>query len=202
MSTYGEMQDNIARVISRTDLTTEIQQAIQAAIRHYEAEPFWFNENTDTRTTTSSTKTYTLTADTAEVVAVLATNNGTTYELTPGTHQEMDAFDTSATFGQPSEWSIWNQQLRLYPTPDKAYTLTVRYQRRLGTLSATTDTNGWTTHAYDVIEARALWWLHTFKTRNTNAAMAAKAAEMESANRLHASHTRYVSTGRLKATQF
>jgi len=42
--TYGTMQDRIAREIGRSDLTTQIRDAIQTAIRYYERKRFYFNE--------------------------------------------------------------------------------------------------------------------------------------------------------------
>ena len=44
MSTFGNMMDRIADELDRTDLTSQIQKAIQTAIDRYERKRFWFNE--------------------------------------------------------------------------------------------------------------------------------------------------------------
>jgi len=58
MTTYGTMIDRIESEIGRSDLTSDVQNAIQTAIRHYERKRFYFTEFIDSLSTSSSQEFY------------------------------------------------------------------------------------------------------------------------------------------------
>lgn len=202
---YGTLQDNVRTMLSRSDLDTFIQTAIQRAIKAYEREPFYFNERSQTLAVTSAATTYTLSSSFVSMLSPpVVTVNTNRYLLDELTKQEIDAMDVSTTYtsDQPSGYNLYAGTFRPYPAPSAAYTVLLNYTTRLSTLSATADSNAWDTQAADLIEQRALWWIHSFKTRNTALAQSSKAAEMEALRFLRNESTQKKSTGRIRGTQF
>ena len=156
MSTYGDMQSRIADDLHRTDQTTQIRTAIQNAVRRYERERFWFNEARATASTTDGTSTYAVPTDYMSGLRLEITVNSSTYPLTLRSIDYIDSVDVSGTEGQPNDYAILAEEFRLYPVPDSSsYTLTLTYNKSLGSLSATTDTNAWMVEAEDLIRHEA-----------------------------------------------
>ena len=52
MATWDDLISRIADDLNRADLNTQIGVAVNRAITHYQSERTWFNETTDTFTTT------------------------------------------------------------------------------------------------------------------------------------------------------
>ena len=51
--TYGAMIDRIESELGRSDLTNDVKNAIQSAIRHYERKRIYFNEFIDSLSVSS-----------------------------------------------------------------------------------------------------------------------------------------------------
>ena len=203
MSTYTEMQTTINDLLSRSDLASTVTDAIQRAIKAYEREPFYFNERSQTLTVSSGATTYTLSSSFVEMLSdPTITINGSIYQLDLISKDEYDAKKITTTTSQPSEYCLYAGTFNPYPPPDSSYVAVLNYTTRLSTLSAGADSNAWTTQAEDLIEARALWWIHTFKTRNQALAQSCKAAELEALRFLRNESVGKKSTGKLKATDF
>lgn len=148
-ATYGDMQTRIANELHRSDLATNdhITNAIKSAIKHFERERWYFNEATTSAslTTSAGQATYQLPDDFMKLDSLKLTVNGWKCDVDPMPYIEMDARDAggSATQGPSKWWALYAEMLRLYPVPDGIYVQTMSYQKRLITLSATTDTNAW-----------------------------------------------------------
>lgn len=164
MSDYGTMQSRIADELDRSDLTSQIQNAIQDAIKFYQKDAFWFNDASDTFPTVDGTESYTIhtaTASTtkfAEILSVTATlSGGTTYPLFRKTYEEIDAKQHNATTskGHPLEYAIFSEDMRLYPVPNGVYTITISGTVELSALSADVDTNAWMVEAEPLIRHKA-----------------------------------------------
>jgi hypothetical protein len=154
MPALDDLKARIAEEIDRTDATTPIARAITTAIAAYKATRFAFNEVEGDLTTVDGTDSYStltglptgiLTIDTARI-ATTPTNR---YLLWPVTWQRIDAVDVSGTHkGQPIWFAWYAENLRLYPTPDAAYTVNLRF---LGEMTEET----WATRAEALIRTRA-----------------------------------------------
>jgi hypothetical protein len=57
--------------------------------------------------------------------------------------------------GIPKQYSRYANRIRLYPIPDDAYTITMRYIYKLDALSADTDTNAWVDECEELIRQAA-----------------------------------------------
>lgn len=203
MSTYGTMQTRIADEIGDSGLTTQIRRAIQSAIAHYEGTRFWFKEERATSTTSAGTEFYALPSDFQELDSLLITVNGNRYTLTQRDWGYLEALSvTTANTAQPMDFAIYEEQLRLYPVPNDAYTLTMSYVRSLSTLSDDSDSNAWMTSGEELIRSRAKWDVLAHVTMDPGQAAVAKAAEMAALQNLLSRTTRRIATGHLRPTVF
>lgn len=171
---YGQFQQQIAFELgNRTDLLvdptggslalTPIQQAIQNAIAKWEREHFYFNEieAINTFNTIAGQEFYTSSASSMigtnphlDKVWVLISSNR--YSLNPRTEQYLS--DTSlnpSVQGQPIDYAMYAETMRLYPIPDGVYPVTLEGTYRATTLSATSSTNFWLKDAADLIRCTA-----------------------------------------------
>jgi len=201
VSTYATLQSNVADMLSRSDLTTQIAQAINRAVAYYGRERFWFNEATTSFSTTNATRAYTTTTLPSYVqeidVVELATSSDR-WPLVRRTHEYLLTISGDGTHkGQPMDWSWYDGYLYLYPTPDAAYTVHLAYQTGYADLSAGSDTNDFTTNAQDLIENRTAWDMCLRYTKDIQGAQAYKAAELESLQALAAKSARLLHTGRI-----
>lgn len=208
MSTFSEMKDAIADYISRSDLSTQIGDAVNRAITHYSSRRFWFNETTGTMSTVASQQSYgtsdSLPSDIAKLDAVQVTVNGTKYTLTPRTYNYIIDVNTSSTSttGQPCDFAWYQGKIWFYPTPDDVYTVTFSYQKTYSELSADSDTNDFTTYAEDLIEARAMWWVYSRIIKDRDGALASKQDEIDALSSLSKRTNSMLRSGSLRASQF
>jgi hypothetical protein len=154
--TYGQIQSRVADELNRSDLTSQIQLAIVSAVEAYERKRFWFNEATATATTTASTNYVSTPSDFVKEYFFQITVGSSKYTLSPMNYSDfLVATATSTTSGQPTQYSYYQDVFYLFPTPGSAYTLTLNYIKRLTTLAASGDNNGWTNYAEELLRQRA-----------------------------------------------
>lgn len=204
MATYGAMVNRIVEELPRgdTSITAIVQAQLLSAVEFYTNERFWFNEKQTTLTTSSSLAYYAWPTDLIEIDQVIAHDAaGTKYELEPVSFQRMNASDPGNTFGQPCYYSTYGKQFRLYPVPDATYTFVVSHQFSPATLSATTDTNAWTTEAEALIRARTLK-LCAAKFKDFDAARLYEEAERQELDRLKRQTEKLLSTNELQGSGF
>lgn len=197
------MQTRIANELVRTDLTAEIQSAIQDAMTHYEGHRFWFNEQRATAVTVTGQEFYPLPTDFIDLDSLVLTENSNLRLLEPRTMLDMDNIRRATTErGRPETWALYQEQFRLYPIPDAAYTLTVAYLRRLPALSAVTDTNAWMTRGEMLIRARAKKELYEHVMNDRDKAQRMERLEIQALAALVSQTEKRISTGRLTRTRF
>lgn len=150
MSTFGDMIDRIGAELERSDMDTVIGQHINDAIRTYKAKHWWFLQEPTgadkTNTTTASNSYVSLVSGIIQIDTMKITINGFWQDMRPISHTEMEMLHegTDAT-GQPYAWTQYGERLRLYPTPDDAYTLTwTGLFEDATTLDDDADSNDWT----------------------------------------------------------
>lgn len=191
-NSYGLMQSRIADELVRSDLTAQIQNAIQTAIQQYERTPLYFNQirqeaafNTAHGQEFYSSAASPLIASMLTLHRVTVTVSGNRYTMNPRTPEYLE--DTSVNpivYGQPVDYSWFGEQLRFYPIPDNTYPIALSGIYRLNTLSADTDTNAWTSDAELLIRSRAKFELATHVLRDADLAATMKAAEIDALARL------------------
>jgi hypothetical protein len=157
--TLAVLKARIASELDRTDLTTQIAYAISDAVDLYKSRRFRFNQVRSTFSTTAATAFYTtatIPTDIGQVDSLVVTVSGRQVALDPWTYSDMDHIaSTTSTQGQPAAWAWYAEQIRLYPTPDAAYTVTISYLQKIDIPSVDTDSNSWTTEALSLIRHSA-----------------------------------------------
>lgn len=212
MATYLDMQTRIADELDRSDLTAQIRKAILSAVAHYERKKFYFSETSFTFATVAGQEYYG-TADAAAIATspsleiLNGTFNGLRRELTKRPFEYIDEISTiaSTSRSQPFDWAYRAQQIRLYPIPDAAYTLTAFNIPRLTALSADADTNAWTNDAEELIRTHAKADLIENVIRGSDMeaeVITLKARERAALNTLFAENASRAATGYAQPTVF
>lgn len=194
-STYGDLQNRIADELGgRDDLlvdspllsTSPIEYAILDAISYWEAGRFYFNElRTASAFSTVAHQEFYTSSDYAAIpnlmeidrlTLVVSTTNR--YYLNPRLMSYLEDLSvTTTSYGQPTDFAYYGQKIRFYPIPDAVYAVNILGTKKFTELSATSDSNVWTTDAEALIRATAKWFLlrDTIQDQN-NAAIQERAA--------------------------
>lgn len=162
MSDYGTMRSRIADEMANDgDITSaQINYAIQDTIKVYERKPWWFNWKTGTLTTVADQEYYTSAdlsdlPDLVEILSATVTYNGIKSPMMAVDYPTIDSEQSGVIKGIPRLYAYFAEQLRIYPIPIGAYTITLSYVYRLAALSADGDTNAWTTDAEELVRQGA-----------------------------------------------
>ena len=117
---YAALQARIAAELRRADLTSQIVSEIASAIEFYQYEEFpWTEASMVPFQTVQGQRYYALPANFLRVTDVLSQIGNYTYYLQPETEQYIDRIDWGNTFwtSYPLLFSIWTNQIRLFPPP-------------------------------------------------------------------------------------
>lgn len=196
--TLAQLKTKIAEDLHRTDLTTQIADAINAAIRYYNRNEWWFIESTTIFNTEAYQPYYDVPTGFETVDSMMITVSGSKTPIRPWTYEQMDEEDMGNTYGIPSRWAVYNNQFRLYPVPNAVYLITLSQEVDLLAPANDSDSNAWTGAAFDLIRFRAGWDVAKHKMHNADLANALKASEVDEYYSLLKEHTRMVSSGRLQ----
>lgn len=161
-------------------ITAAVDTAISLAIRHYESHPFWFLETQGTIIASPNDEYADLPSDFASTeLTITLTDSGNTYRLTKRQFQTLDDWSNGSTLtGAPTDYAIYQDQVRLYPIPDATYTATVSYSRKLGA-PAESASNAWTDDAGMLIRGRTEWQMQSLRYHDAEAASIAKQVEQD-----------------------
>jgi hypothetical protein len=202
MATYTELQTTIASELSRTDLTTEIQAAIQSAIRHYQRKLVLFGQETQSISTVDGTMEYSLASDFLAFERVEITVNGDNKRLTEVAFDELASLNYSGDTGEPMKFCYRDYKIQFYPVPDDAYTVTISYWKQPAAPVNASDETVWTLDAIDLIRHRAKYDLASNKIRDDRAASTYKMHEDETYGGMVIQRDRVLSNGMIQPTQF
>lgn len=120
--------------------------------------------------------------------------------LGPITYDEWANQSYGATGGsQPVQFAYNEDRILLYPTPNAIYGLILSYVRRLATLAADGDNNGWTNFCEPLIRSRAKWDIFNSLLFFPKLAMMCKAEELETLSMINEERTQRNTTGRTRA---
>lgn len=211
MSTYGTMQDRIANELSRTDLTTRIQEAIQSAVAHYQKEPWYFCEDRSKTFSTVAGQEFYTSSDLADIpnyqsieyleVTVNSTNR---FRVEKRDGELIAGWSTNTGFrSRPTDFAYFAKQIRLYPIPDAVYTIRIVGQLRQATLSSTADSNAWMTDAERLVRSRAKADIYENVIRTQpDMTMRMKTQEADAYSQLRSENAARVASSRVTPTRF
>lgn len=200
MATYGQAVDQILSELAKTEtsITSFVQQELLQAVDFYSTTRFWFNETNIQFVTSLSSVYYPLGASGAlEIDSVVITIGGIKYDLREENYAVLNELDLGNTFGQPTRYAWWMENVRLYPVPNASWTVDVSYQQRFATLSASGDSNAFLTHGLEMIKARVHKNLNAIRYDNPSKARAAEMIENNAYTRLILQTEKLLMTGKI-----
>lgn len=161
MSNLGTMVSRIREDIDRgSNYDARIKRAIVDAIVFYKNVRLGFNIKRARALLTSGNEQVSLPLDWIEADFLRLEENGRRDTMEEVTYDWIeDQMETDADRGRPFRYAIQHRELRLYPIPDKSYTLVLSFQYELQNVSissADSDTNAWLTEAEQLIRKHAM----------------------------------------------
>lgn len=210
MTTLATLKADIADDLARSDLTSQVADAITRAITYYQNKRFWFNETrTETFATVAAQARYSSSDDTAipefvKLDGLVITVDGDNRELDWIDPVEFELLaDSNADSGEPNCYCYFDSTIGLYAIPDAVYTVRMMgHIRKAAPASDAEADNVWMTHGYQLIRSRATAELALRKTRDYDLAAAMHVAEKQEFNRLMSETEDRVAPGYLEATAF
>ena len=206
MATFKQLQDEVQSDLRRSDLETETSKAINAAIRDYASQRFWFN---DTRKITFQTVAGQEFYDSLSnpIIPVLVKIDTLTVSdgisVCPLEREENDNLEVvSFEQGFPSFYSYIDLSIRLIPVPLAVYQVRGTGFARPGDLLNETDTNNFTENASDLIRYSAARRVFTSPVRNADQAGAMAFLEKEQLTRLRSETVLRLGSGTIVPTVF
>jgi hypothetical protein len=212
MANLGDLKQRIISETLRDDLAdtlaSQFQGLIARSIDQYESEGWWFNEK---RLVTQCVpmQEFVLwpTGTPAEAIRLdglyLEQNSGNSrWPITPRSVAEFEALAQPSTTGQPTDYLVANDRIRLFPIPNQAYQLAWDLIVAVTpVLVADTDANFWTNQGQDLIVAQVKIRLYRdflSATITDPRLVNAMAAERDYYSNLRSDSSRRVATGRLQ----
>lgn len=214
MTTYtlAGLKARIADDLARSDLTTQIADAIEDSIEFFKKKRWYFNETRTATFATVAAQSFYDSSDDADIPLFLELDevfitdtDGRRIPLDRRDPAEVHAsLDNNAASGRPYCYAYFNQGFLFYPIPDAAYTITPMGHIEVAMPSTDDETNNvWMTEAFEMIRghAKALLYTHTIKNAPD------KKAEMVDAaggakNALTSATNRKKATGQIERTTF
>jgi hypothetical protein len=193
VTTLAIMKARIESELARgTTLTSQIASAINDAIAAYRDERFFF---TDSRTITFSTvsgQEFYSSTDAAAIATIRRFDYIGVYigdqfnRLEYHTPAEMEWLSTGLTAsGAPFDYTFYQRQIRLYPTPDAVYTVRVGASVSVAAPASDSETdNPWMVEAERLIRSRAKAEIALHVMRDTELAQTMTAALEEAYDQL------------------
>ena len=198
MSTYSALQSRIADDLDRTDLSSQIQQQIKQAIRHYKGQRLGFNETSTTLTATVSQNYVTAPTDLVEVDGLYITRNSYNELLLRRPLDEIiEGRRTSDA--TPTAYCLYAGKFELDCPSVSAYSMPLYYVKELTELSDGADSNGWTTDGEDLIVFHAEKKLYANVIKDQAKAAVAASQEREALTALRSLSMARTSRGYTKA---
>ncbi len=204
MTDLSAMHAEITDDLNRTDLSANIITAIKRAVLFYnDTRTYWFHEERVYTDVATASAYYSLPSDFDSLDLLSISENSDVYVLQPKPDAYIEDHQDDGITAIPEYYSIYDDQVRLFPTPDRSLTLTMHYKKNLADVSASSSsslnfTNAFFTEGYDLIRFRAEFDLYTNKLHNAEMAQACKIQERECEVALNTRHRRRKATGKIQ----
>lgn len=213
MTTLATMKSRIADELGdRTDIDSQIANAISDAIAAYQDERWWFNETRALTFTTTAEQEFYGADDAADIGNIQKIDyvmlyvGSVTYRLEYKPPFEVEALSLNGVYvGVPWAYTWYGAQMRLYPSPVDAYTVRVGCSVIIAAPASDTETgNHWMTSAERLIRSRAKLELALHVLKDTALAQTMEAAVSEAWKQLKSRTNQLTQPegGRVRAMQF
>lgn len=209
--TRTQLEAKIADDLARSDLTTQITDAVEIAIKAYEEEPFWFN--------TVYRSSATLSSSLANIALSSLTTRFLNFDrirINSGGTADIDLYrrdyawimtrQDAPTYAIPMEYCIYDEKLMFDSYADQNRTLHMDGVVSLGNTASNSysvaDTTAWFNEARELIRHRAKREIYLHVLKDAEMAAAAKVSEDDAFNTLKSKSNQRASTGFLRPTEF
>ncbi len=185
MSTFLQMQNNIEGYLLRYDINSQVQLAINRAIKKYSKARFWFDETDQTFYTVQGQWEYSsihgVPSNIRQVDFMRIQVNNVYYHIIERDIQFIIEANVNNNQGQPIDYAWYEESIFFYPVPQQAYPITLYYQKEYLSLQFPTDNNDFTNipEAEELIECEALRWLYEKVILDQEKAMIYRASAKE-----------------------
>lgn len=161
------MRARIMDELQRTDLASQINNAITEAADYFRRDSFFRNDAQNSSTVTvAGISVYLAPVDIAEIRQLAITVLNTKYPLRLRSWEYINAEDSntlSPVMGPPVEYAVnllsSGMTVRLFPTPDGAYRLQYDYVQIIPAPVLDGDSNFWTVEGREMVRAYAKYLL-------------------------------------------
>ena len=212
MTTRSDIEEQIADDLARSDLSNQIGNAVDAAIRAYRFERFGFNEAYRVTATASVSADYfalsSLTNTRFRKIdrIRLLRDAGNYIDLYRRDYDWIASRQDAGTVSMPSEYAVYNDKILFDCKADQTYTLAIDGLKELGSAASASysagDTSAWFNDARELIRHRAKREVYTHVLKDMELASAAAAAEKDAYNLLKSEMDQVVTTGFIRPTEF
>ncbi len=213
MTTYtlAGLKAQIADDLARSDLSTQIGDAIENAIKQRKVRRFYFNE---TRSTTFATvanqSEYASSDDTdiplfLEIDQVFVTDSGgSVFPIEQEDVAELTwLLGNGAATGRPHCYGYYDRKFVLYPIPDDVYTITPMGHIEVAAPASDAEANNvWMTEAFEMLRSDAKAYLYAHTIKDSEQASVSVDAATGAKNTLMSATNRRVATGNIERTNF
>lgn len=142
LATYSDLKTSVANYLNRNDLTSVIPDFITLTEnrlnRDLRSRANMVRANT---TTTSGTAFYSLPTDLIEIRNIVYDNGSSDYALSYLSPESGNREYGTYSNGFPRAYTNLGKNIKLFPTPDAAYTIGINYFRKLSPLSESNTSN-------------------------------------------------------------
>ena len=210
MTTRSQVESQIADDLARSDITSQISEAVNTAIRSYRYERLGFNE------AYRVTATLSISADFLALSGLsvrlrkidrlrLVRSAGDYLDLYHRDYDWIMSRQDVRVLCQPAEYALYNNTLHFDSMADQTYTLYLDGIKELGNTSASYsagDTSAWFNDGRELIRHRAKRELYAHVLKDMELASAAGAAEKDALRTLKAEAGEERTTGTIRPTEF
>lgn len=161
MATLADLKTRIIQESNRDDMLDDLASALDRviadSIEYYAAERWWWNEARSTSVCTIGNEYISRPTGTRILDVPFLVVGGVRFDLTKREMADIEGLYTTPQSGQPIEYCEFGDQLRLWPTPNAAYTVIWLAIADVTALNyaVATSSNAWTNQGAPLISARA-----------------------------------------------
>jgi hypothetical protein len=199
MATLGELKTRITTEVNRDDLAddlaTILDTYISRSIDFYSSSRFWFNEFRTTSTFAINEQYTDIPEGVREIDDVWIIVGSVRYRLMRQEMADLEALYSVPLTGQPTDYAVFGTQIRLWPTPNMAYTGIWIGIRDVTPLVDDDSSNYWTIQGQDLIDARTRYLLYRDEFRDDFGTQQAGIAMDEAYRRLKGETNRRIGVG-------
>jgi hypothetical protein len=199
VATLGELKTRVITEVNRDDLAddlaTILQTYIERSIDFYSSSRFWFNEFHTTSTFAINEQYTDIPEGVREIDDVWIIVGSVRYRLMRQEMADLEALYSVPLTGQPTDYAVFGTQIRLWPTPNIAYSGIWIGIRDVTPLVDDDSSNYWTIQGQDLIDARTRYLLYRDEFRDDFGTQQAGIAMDEAYRRLKGETNRRIGVG-------